>query len=285
MHLRGRAAAVGVAGPVLGTAVVAFHWSEVGHGDVTWLATSFFVYWFAAMAILPAILYGAARLVRALDELYEARAELASVAMGGERSRLARDLHDLVGQSLPAVSLKGDLALALLPTDPTAAVAEIRGLTAITSDALHDTLTVTHGRHTVSLCGEAERAAHLLEAAGIDTHIDVSVRGLPACVDEALAWATREGVTNLLRHSEARHCWITAARHQGSVCLEIVNDGSRGNACRQRGQRAGRRDREGPSAPRLCFRGRSRRRPVRAASRGPRGAPRRSGCSWRRTRT
>ena len=121
MHLRGRAAAVGVAGPVLGTAVAAFHWSEVGHGDVTWLATSFFFYWLAAMAILPAILYGAARLVRALDELYEARAELAHVAVGGERSRLARDLHDLVGQSLTVVSLKGDLALALLPTDPTAA--------------------------------------------------------------------------------------------------------------------------------------------------------------------
>jgi two-component system sensor histidine kinase DesK len=228
MHLRGRAAAVGVAGPVLGTAAVCLHWAETDGGDLTWTAAAYSFYWLVALALMPALLYGTARLVRALDDLYDARAELARVAVGGERSRLARDLHDLVGQSLTAVSLKGDLALALLTTDPTAAEAEIRGLTEIARDALHDTLTVTHGEHTVSLSAEAERAARLLEAAGIDTHVDVAVRGLPAAVDEALAWATREGVTNLLKHSQARHCWITAARHDGLTRLEVVNDGSRG---------------------------------------------------------
>lgn len=229
MHCRGRAAVVGVAGPTLGTAMLAFHWAEAGHGDLTWLATSIFFYWLVALTLLPALLVGATRLVRVLDELYAARVELAQVAVYGERSRLSRDLHDLVGQSLTAVSLKGDLALALLPTDPSGAEAEIRGLTAIARDALRDTLTVTRGGHTVSLDAEVDRAAHLLEAAGIDAHIDVSVRDVPAPVDEALAWAAREGVTNLLRHSRARRCWITATRHDDVVRLEIVNDGSLGN--------------------------------------------------------
>lgn len=63
-------------------------------------------------------LYGAARLVRAVDELYAARAELAQVAVGRERLRISRDLHDLLGHSLSAVSLKGDLAIRLLGSDP-----------------------------------------------------------------------------------------------------------------------------------------------------------------------
>src|SRR6266542_3787023 len=59
------------------------------------------------------------------------RASAAAVAVGRERLRVSRDLHDLLGQSLSAVSLKGDLALRLLPGDPSAARAEIQGLTGV----------------------------------------------------------------------------------------------------------------------------------------------------------
>jgi len=54
-----------------------------------------------------------------------AAARLAELAVGRERLRVSRDLHDLLGQSLSAVSLKGDLALRLLRSDPPAARAEI----------------------------------------------------------------------------------------------------------------------------------------------------------------
>jgi two-component system, NarL family, sensor histidine kinase DesK len=36
--------------------------------------------------------------------------------------------------------------------------------------------------------------------------------------------AVREGVTNVLRHSEARTCTITATRHDGTLRVEILND-------------------------------------------------------------
>jgi len=39
-----------------------------------------------------------------------------------------------------------------------------------------------------------------------------------------LAWSLREGVTNVLRHSEADHCSITALRSNGTLRLSIVND-------------------------------------------------------------
>ena len=229
MHLRGRGRAVAVAAPIVGTAAVAYVINRVDWDASVWVATSFSLYWVVGLTILPSVLYGVARLVRALDELHATRVELAQSAVGSERSRLSRDLHDLLGQSLTAVSLKGDLALALLPTDQRAAETEIRELTAIARDALHGTRTVTQGEHTISLRAELDCAALLLEAAGITTRIDVSPPDLAPSVDEALAWATREGVTNLLRHSEARSCSISASRREGLVCLEIVNDGSTGD--------------------------------------------------------
>jgi two-component system sensor histidine kinase DesK len=47
-------------------------------------------------------------------------------------------------------------------------------------------------------------------------------------VREVLAWAVREGATNVLRHSEAMNCSIRLGDDTGAIWLEIVNDGLRG---------------------------------------------------------
>jgi two-component system, NarL family, sensor histidine kinase DesK len=174
-------------------------------------------------------LYGSARLVRVVEDLHTARLELADLAVGRERLRVSRDLHDLLGQSLSAVSLKGDLALRLLPSDTEAARAEIQSLTELARSALHDVRAVTLDQHIVSLHAEIEAATALLAAAGIATELDLGLNHpdpAPAHGD-VLAWAVREGTTNILRHSDAERCWISATETDGCVTLEIVNDGVR----------------------------------------------------------
>jgi two-component system sensor histidine kinase DesK len=158
--------------------------------------------------------------------LYSARTELAELAVGRERLRVSRDLHDVLGQSLSAVALKGDLALRLLPDDRAGARAEIESLTRVARDTLRDVRAVTRDEHRVSFAAEVDAAVALLEAAGIATSVDVDARGLPALVDEALAWAVREGATNALRHSTATNWSVTTTRRGGEVRLAIVNDGA-----------------------------------------------------------
>jgi two-component system, NarL family, sensor histidine kinase DesK len=182
------------------------------------------------LVVLSAALYGSARLVRVLDELQATRAELAELAVGRERLRVSRDLHDLLGQSLSAVSLKGDLAIRLLPRDPPAARAEIESLTGVARDALAGIRAVTRDEHAVSLRTEIEGAAALLRAAGIDARIDLDVPKLSQPVEQVLAWALREGVTNVLRHSQARTYSITAGSREGRLWLEILNDGVQASA-------------------------------------------------------
>lgn len=180
-----------------------------------------------AVAAGGAVLYWSARLVRRMDQLFATRFELAELAVEGERSRISRDLHDLLGQSLSAVSLKGDLAIRLLPTDRGAALAEIESLTQVARDALRDVRTVTVAEHEVSLQTEIDGAAALLGAAGMDVHLDLDLREPIGPAEDLLAWAVREGATNMLRHSEARTCTITVARGEGRVRLELANDGAR----------------------------------------------------------
>jgi two-component system sensor histidine kinase DesK len=172
-------------------------------------------------------LYAAARLVRAVHELHDARAELAELAVGAERLRISRDLHDLLGHTLSAVSLKGDLAIRLLERDDRPAAArEIDDLTAVARAALHDMRDVARDQHAVSLRNEADAAADLLATAGIRVSMDLADSDLSAPVDELLGWALREGATNVLRHSTAATCLIRVRRIDGHVRLEIENDGA-----------------------------------------------------------
>lgn len=186
-----------------------------------------FVFWIVGLAGGAVCIYGSTQLVRAVDELFTTRAELAESTVGQERRRLSRDLHDLLGQSLSAVSLKGDLALSLLREGSrSAAEEEIHSLTHVAREALQEIRHVVRDEHPISLETETRGAGVLLAAASIAANIDVEVGNLARPVDELLGWATREGVTNMLRHSQASSCTIRAARQDRSVTLEIINDGA-----------------------------------------------------------
>jgi two-component system sensor histidine kinase DesK len=229
MLLRGALAAAVAALPVLGTLaalVMADPVPFAGVGVAEKLAWG--VFWLSAgFTVGVAATYGSVWLVRIIDELQATRTELAEVAIGRERLRVSRDLHDLLGQSLSAVSLKGDLALRLLSRDPDAARAQIENLTAVARDALAGMRAVTRDEHAVSLEEETRGVRALLSAAGIETRIDVAVLpGLAPAVQDVLAWSVREGVTNVLRHSDARVCSISVLRRGGTVRLEMVNDGA-----------------------------------------------------------
>ncbi|MEU8319383.1 histidine kinase [Nonomuraea sp. NPDC048881] len=228
MLLRGPARAVAAVAQVLHPA--ALEVAQMLHdGDTVPHALLLAVYPVLGLIVFGGALVAGARLVLLLEELEATRAELAAAAVGEERVRVSRDLHDLLGQSLSAISLKGDLALRLLVKDAGAARAEIESLTGVARDALRDVRAITRDELAVSLRTEIDGAAALLGAAGVGTRLDVAaLPPLSGPAHDALAWAIREGTTNLLRHSEATTCAITVARGGGRVRLQIVNDGVRG---------------------------------------------------------
>jgi two-component system, NarL family, sensor histidine kinase DesK len=234
MVLRGRPAVLATL-PALGTGVVTAYTLIAVDRTSMAMAGVWAVYYTAVLAMGAAALYGSARLVGVIAQLDAARSEVAELAVGRERLRVSRDLHDLLGQSLSAVSLKGDLAIRLLATDADAARSEIESLTGVARGALRDVRAVARDEHAVSLAAEVDAAAALLGAAGVAVRVEVDLPDPAYRVEEVLAWAVREGATNTLRHSDATTCSITAERAGGRARLAIVNDGARGTASGGRG--------------------------------------------------
>ncbi|HKN95653.1 MAG TPA: histidine kinase, partial [Pseudonocardiaceae bacterium] len=165
------------------------------------------------------------RLAGLAVELHTARTELAQRAVGEERLRFARDLHDLLGLSLSAITLKGELAHRLAQTNQTRAVAELSEVVDIARRALADVRSVASGYRELSLEQECRSAESVLRSSNVDVDVHLDRRQLPGAVRTVIGTALREGVTNVLRHSKAEHCAISVTRDGGDVVLEIVNDG------------------------------------------------------------
>ncbi len=182
---------------------------------------------------------GMTRLSSALRTLHAAREELARLKVEEERLRMARDLHDLLGHTLSLITLKSKLAGRLVEQEPARAAQEIREVERVARQALREVREAVAGYRQPRLANEVDSARQLLEAAGIACSLEYTGLELPAAPDAVLAWAVREGVTNVIRHSHAQHCVIRLNRGQNTVSAEVVNDGDR------RERASGARDREG----------------------------------------
>jgi two-component system sensor histidine kinase DesK len=165
------------------------------------------------------------RQVAAVAELRSAREELARMAVSEERLRFARDLHDLLGHSLSLITLKSELAGRLLPDEPEKAEAEVHDIEEVARQALGEVRETVAGYRQPTLEEELAGAAEMLAAAGIACRIENDSGVLTNAVDAALAWAVREGTTNVIRHSRAEHCRILLARENQEIYAEITDDG------------------------------------------------------------
>jgi two-component system sensor histidine kinase DesK len=196
-------------------------------GDVSAATMAYSVAYEAMIMTLgAAALVVSVRVVQVVRDLSASRAELGELVSRAERQRAGRDLHDTLGQRLSAVSIKGDLALALLPTQPDAAAREVREIATIARDAVDELDAVAQDRQRPSLADELARSVGLLRTAGVETELrQASAIGAPD-IDTIFGWAVREATTNLLAHSDATWCRIEVAERNGAARLEVVNDGA-----------------------------------------------------------
>jgi two-component system, NarL family, sensor histidine kinase DesK len=153
--------------------------------------------------------------------LIAAREEMAQMAVEAERERMARDMHDILGHSLTVITVKAELAGRLVGTDPGRAGQEIADVERLSREALADVRATISGYREVNLARELVNARSALSAAGIDADLPGAIDEVPGERRELFGWAVREGVTNVVRHSAARHCWVRIARDH----VEVVDDG------------------------------------------------------------
>jgi two-component system, NarL family, sensor histidine kinase DesK len=166
-------------------------------------------------------------LLSTLEALRVARNEIVRHATDRERARISRDLHDLLGNSLSLITLKGELATRLLP-EGAPGIDEVRDMLSLSREALRQVREAVSGYRQPTLATELTAARVALEAGGIE--VDIKQAGVGALNRETeaiLGWVVREATTNVIRHSGARRCRIVFSREAQQLRVEVVNDGWR----------------------------------------------------------
>jgi two-component system sensor histidine kinase DesK len=188
-----------------------------------------------APALIFTIITGATNLfdaerLRAERRLRRADEEIERLAALGERERIARDLHDLLGHTLSVIVVKSELASRLAEREPARARDEMRDVERIGREALTEVRAAVAGYRAKGLRGELDGARRALAAAGVEATVEGDLPALPIACESALAFAVRESVTNVVRHADARHATIKVGMEGSAVTLEVTDDGRGGDA-------------------------------------------------------
>ncbi len=161
--------------------------------------------------------------VRAIRELQAARDEVARLAVADERSRIARDLHDVLGHNLTTITVKASLARKLLERgEAEPAAVEISDVERLSRQSLTDVRATVSAQRRVSLPEELAGARAVLTAAGIEPVLPQASEDVRPEYSEVFAYVLREAVTNVVRHSGASRCAVSL----GASWLDVTDDGT-----------------------------------------------------------
>jgi len=174
-----------------------------------------------AIPVVALATFGVMQVVKGNRALAEARAELARLTAENERSRIARDLHDLLGHSLTTITVKAGLAARLGQSDPPRALQEIGEVEVLARQSLSDVRAAVADYRDVTLAGELASGREVLRAAGIVADLPRAVDVVDPAHQELFGWVIREGLTNVVRHAHASSCAVRLS----PASVEIVDDG------------------------------------------------------------
>jgi two-component system sensor histidine kinase DesK len=184
-----------------------------------WTTDAFFAF---QVVIASVAAWGVTQVIARNAELITAREEIARLAVADERARMSRDLHDILGHSLTVITVKAELAGRLAEAElAPQARAEIADVERLAREALADVRSTVGGMRGLTLAGELAGARSALEAAGIDATLPSSVDDVAPAWRDLFAWTVREGVTNVVRHSNAGRCMVRL----GPCAIEVEDDG------------------------------------------------------------
>ncbi len=161
------------------------------------------------------------------------------VAAGEERSRMARDLHDVIAHCLSVMTVQASGARTVAAADPEKADAALRAVESAGREALGDLRrlvgTLRRGGEPDGASGpglgDVETLAGRARAAGLDVSVQLSgpVASLDPAVDTVAYRVVQEALTNCIKHAGPARADVSA--RVGEAQLEIaVTDTGRGGA-------------------------------------------------------
>lgn len=161
------------------------------------------------------------------DQLEEAQIKISQYIIIEERERIARDLHDTLGQKLSLIGLKSDLAGRLIEKNPQAAKIEILDINQTARSVLKEVRELVTNMRGTKLEDELFRINQILKAAQIECTVTGTPKlvNTPLLVENVLSMCLKEAVNNVVKHSSASTCSISIKQSAKETLLKVYDNG------------------------------------------------------------
>lgn len=180
-----------------------------------------------AVILLPVTTYNRNKNDKLQVQLEDANKKISELVKLEERQRIARDLHDTLGQKLSLIGLKSDLASKLITSNPAKALAEIDDVRQTARTALKEVREMVTQMRGTRLEDEIFRITQILKAAQIEFTLEGNpeLSNVSLMNENVLSMCLKEAVNNIVKHSSATSCSITIEPSRSGLIVTVKDNG------------------------------------------------------------
>ncbi|WP_066317592.1 sensor histidine kinase [Bacillus sp. FJAT-29814] len=208
---------------------ISINYSIVMHERLFLQQLPFVVITWVSVILLPFSIHNRKERGQLEEKLEDANKRIAELVKIEERQRIARDLHDTLGQKLSLIGLKSDLARRLITKDPEQARSELKDVQQTARTALSEVRKMVSSMRGIRLKDEIERVKEMLRAAQIslvcEGEFSTATANVSPFTENILSMCLKEAVNNVVKHSGAKSCLISIGQTNGEILLAIKDDG------------------------------------------------------------
>lgn len=162
------------------------------------------------------------------EKLEDANKKISELVKLEERQRIARDLHDTLGQKLSLIGLKSDLARRLIYKDPEQAREELKDVQQTARTALNEVRKMVSEMRGIRLKDEIVHVKQILKAAQIDfvADEDMNISNVSLLTENILSMCLKEAITNVVKHSNATACYVAIEQTASESAITVRDNGN-----------------------------------------------------------
>jgi two-component system sensor histidine kinase DesK len=207
---------------------VSINYSIVKQDELFLTQLPFVIIIWISVILLPFNIYNKKERGQLEEKLEDANKKIAELIKLEERQRIARDLHDILGQKLSLIGLKSDLASKLISTDPHQAHHELKDVQQTARTALSEVRKLVSSMRGIRLKEEIFRVRQIMEAAQINFVFDqkTPLTNVSLLTENIISMCLKEAVTNVVKHSEATSCCISIEQSWKEIVITVQDDGT-----------------------------------------------------------
>lgn len=190
--------------------------------------TPFILISLLGVILLPLNSYNRNKTGELQEQLKDANMRISELVKLEERQRIARDLHDTLGQKLSLIGLKSDLAHKLITSNPERARSEIKDVQQTARTALQEVRMLVSRMRGTRVEDEIIRIKQILKAAQIEFHIEGNpvLSNVSLLSENVLSMCLKEAVNNVVKHSGASSCTLSIEETDTEVVMKVQDNGT-----------------------------------------------------------